>query len=154
MDLLHQQTITIRGQVVISGERKAVEFGAKILLEEGAKRAVILNTNGPFHTNKLEQAKVELEKELEKISIKKGKMPVIKNIDGLPYIEEDNVKEILAKHMISPVRFDKTIEYMQSKEIQNFIEVGPGKTLTGFVKKVIKEANVIDINNILEGEKL
>lgn len=128
-------------------------MASQILKENGAKKVIFLNTNGPFHTIKLEKAKIEFEKELEKIEIQKGKVPVIKNIDGLPYCKDDNIKKVLASHMVSPVRFDKTIEYMNSKNIKRFIEIGPGKTLIGFVKKELKDVDLINVNNVqsLEG---
>ncbi|MCL2860226.1 MAG: ACP S-malonyltransferase [Oscillospiraceae bacterium] len=141
------------GQVVISGEAKAVDIAIQLLIQKGAKKVSFLKTSGPFHTIKLEKAEEEFEKELENIKVNKGEITVIKNIDGLPYNEDDNVKEIWANHMISPVRFDKTIEYMKSQKIDNFIEIGPGKTLTGFIKREIKEVNLINVNNVesLEG---
>jgi (acyl-carrier-protein) S-malonyltransferase len=139
--------ITIVGQVVISGEEKAVEKATELLNQKGARKTIFLNTSGPFHTIKLEKAKIEFEKALENIEIREGKVPVIKNIDGLPY-NNNNVKEILARHMISPVRFDKTLEYMKNERIDTFIEIGPGKTMTGFVKKEIKDVNLINICNV------
>ena len=92
---------------------------------------------------------------MENIKIQKGEIPVVKNIDGLPYSEDDNVVEVLARHMISPIRFDKTIEYFKSKDIDNFIEIGPGKVMTGFIKKsFIKEANLININSVESLEEI
>jgi [acyl-carrier-protein] S-malonyltransferase len=133
------------GQVVVSGEEKSVEKLAEMANEKGARKTILLNTDGPFHTNKLEKAKVEFEKALNNIKIGEGRIPVIKNIDGLPYNEKEIVNEILANHMVSPVRFDKTIEYMLNKKIDTFIEIGPGKTLTGFIRKVSKDVNLINI---------
>ena len=75
------------------------------------------------------------EKELEKVEFKVGSVPVIKNIDGTIYSEADNIKEILANHIISPVRFDKAIKLMLQEGVEEFIEVGPVKALTGFLKK-------------------
>ena len=130
-------------QTVISGNKEAVDILGVTLKELGAKRVIPLNTSGPFHTKKLEQAKTLYEKELEKISFNNPNKVVIKNLDGNPYNESDNKKEILANHIISPVRFDKTIEYMKENNIDTFIEIGPGKALTGFIKKELKD---IDIN--------
>jgi len=135
------------GQVVVSGEEKAVEEAIEIASEEGAKKTILLNTNGPFHTKKLENASMEFAKELEKVQFKNGEMPVIKNIDGTPYTEKDDVKEILAGHMISPVRFDKTIEYMLKNGVDRFMEIGPGRTLTGFIRKVNKEVETISVSD-------
>ena len=75
-------------------------------------------------------------------------MKVIKNIDGTYYKKGDNIKEILAKHIISPVRFDKAIELMKKEQVDEYIEIGPGKVLTGFIKKDNKEANTYNINNL------
>lgn len=122
-------------QTVLSGNKEAVEMAMERLQQEGAKRVVELKTSGPFHTKKLEKAKELYEKELEKVEFKVGTIPVIKNIDGTIYSENDNLKEILANHIISPVRFDKAIKLMLQAGVEEFIEVGPGKALTGFVKK-------------------
>ena len=136
------------GQTVISGEKKAIEEATEILKEQGIKRIIPLKTSGPFHTEKLDLAKAEYEKELEKVTFNKGKVEVIKNIDGTIYNENDDIKKVLANHIVSPVRFDKAIKYMFEKGITEFVEIGPGKVLTGFIKKEDKEANVVNINNL------
>ena len=135
-------------QTVISGEKEAIEEATEKLKEAGAKRVIPLKTSGPFHTSKLEKAKEAYEKELENISFNEGKAKVIKNIDGTYYTKNDNIKEILAKHIISPVRFDKAIELMKEEKIEEYVEIGPGRALTGFIKKDNKEAKVYNINNL------
>lgn len=129
-------------QTVISGNKEALEKASTILKELGAKRVIPLNTSGPFHTKKLKKAKEEYEKELDKIEFNKGNKLVLKNIDGTLYKENDNIKEILANHIISPVRFDKAISYMNENGIDTFIEIGPGKAMTGFVKKELSDSNI------------
>lgn len=135
-------------QTVISGEECAINEATIKLKELGAKRVIPLKTSGPFHTKKLEKAKEEYSKELDKITFNKGKVKVIKNIDGNYYLENENLKQILAEHIVNPVRFDKTIELMKNENIDEYIEIGPGKALTGFIKKDIKEAKTYNINNI------
>ena len=135
-------------QTVISGEESAINEATIKLKELGAKRVIPLKTSGPFHTKKLEKAKEEYSKELDKITFNKGKVKVIKNIDGNYYLENENLKQILAEHILNPVRFDKTIELMENENIDEYIEIGPGKALTGFIKKDIKEAKTYNINNI------
>lgn len=135
-------------QTVISGEESAINEATIKLKELGAKRIIPLKTSGPFHTKKLEKAKEEYSKELDKITFNKGKVKVIKNIDGNYYLENENLKQILAEHIVNPVRFDKTIELMENENIDEYIEIGPGKALTGFIKKDIKEAKTYNINNI------
>lgn len=129
-------------QTVISGNRDGVEEASELLKQNGAKRVVLLNTSGPFHTSKLNEAKELYEKELEKVEFKTGSVKVIKNLDGSFYSEEDNVKEILANHIVSPVRFDKAIQVMEKENIDTCIEVGPGKIMIGFVKKELKEKEI------------
>ena len=140
------------GQVVVSGEKEAVLRAMEIAKEMGARKAIELKTSGPFHTEKLKDASNELRKELEKISFNKCEISVIKNLDGTAYTDEDDMVDILANHVINPVKFRKSIETMLEMGIDTFVEVGPGKTLSGFVKKVCKEkeieANILNIENV------
>ena len=140
-------------QTVVSGEKEAVEIAIEKLKEAGAKRVIPLKTSGPFHTEKLIEAKQAYEKELENVTFNKGNVKVIKNLDGNYYNEEDNVKEILAKHIISSVRFDKAIKLMQEENVDEYVEIGPGRTLTGFVRKDNKEAKTYNINSLESLEK-
>lgn len=136
------------GQIVVSGNEDAVEECMKIFQEKGAKRVVKLKIGGPFHTEKLKEASEEFAKYLENVSFNNPQIDVIKNIDGSIYSENDNVKEILAKHIISPVRFDKAIKLMENRGIDTYVEIGPGRALSGFVKKELENANVYAINNL------
>ena len=142
-----------QGQVVISGEKTAVEQAEIIAKEMGAKKVRILKTSGPFHTKKLIEASNALRKDLEKININKFKTKVVKNINGDIYKDEENIKEILAEHMISPVKFSKCLETMLKMGIDTFVEIGPGKTLSGFVKR-IKTEKEIKIYNICDVKSL
>lgn len=136
-------------QTVISGSKDGIKEAIEKLKEAGSKRVIPLKTSGPFHTEKLMQAKELYQKELEKADFQMGNtVQVVKNIDGMPYTKEDNMREILAKHIVSSVRFDKTIALMREQGITDFVEIGPGKALTGFVKKDFPEANVYNINNL------
>lgn len=123
------------GQVAISGEAIAIAEAEQIAKEMGAKKVRVLKTAGPFHTEKLVDSSNALKKELEKITINTGKHEVIKNIDGESYKKTDNTKEILAKHIINPVRFSKTIETMLSEGVDTFIEIGPRKNIIRICKK-------------------
>ena len=140
------------GQVVVSGEKVAVTKAMENAKALGARKAVELKTSGPFHTEKLQEASKALKKELEKITFAPCQLPVIKNLDGTPYAEEDNMVEILANHVMCPVKFRKSVETMLAMGIDTFAEIGPGKTLSGFVKKVAKEkeldVTVLNIENV------
>lgn len=116
-------------QTVVSGEKEAVEEAIEKLKSSGAKRVIPLKTSGPFHTEKLLEASKAFEKELENVNfnLDEEKVKVIKNIDGTYYNKNDNIKEILVKHIISPVRFDKAIKLMSDENIDEYIEIGPRK---------------------------
>ena len=138
------------GQVAISGEKEGIEEAGNLAKEMGAKKVIPLKTAGPFHTEKLIESSQALRKELEKVTINKFETKVIKNIDGEIYKNTDDVKDILAKHIINPVRFSKTIQNMLENGIDTFIEIGPGKALSGFVKRTPtdKEIKIFNINNV------
>lgn len=141
-------------QTVISGSQKGIEESTEKLKEAGAKKIVKLKTSGPFHTIKLEKAKEMYEKELQKINFKSGnQIKVVRNIDGEIYKSTDDFKDILAKHIISPVRFDKIIDQLKKEKIERVVEIGPGKVLTGFIKKDYPEAEIFNINNLENLEK-
>ncbi len=144
------------GQIVISGEKEAVEQAEVIARELGAKKVRVLKTAGPFHTEKLSKASDALRKELEHVTIHDFKTSVVKNIDGTIYSKQDDVKDILARHIISPVRFSKSLETMLEMGVDTFIEIGPGKTLSGFVKRLNteKEVTILNINNVETLEKV
>lgn len=135
------------GQVAVSGDKEGIEELIDKAKTAGAKRVIELKTGGPFHTEKLKAASVALRKELEKIEIQSPKFKVFKNIDAKPYTETDDMIDILSKHVINPVRFSETIENMLASGIDTFVEIGPGKVLTGFVKKINKDVNCININS-------
>lgn len=138
------------GQTVISGEEEAINLAIEALKEKGAKRALKLATGGPFHTTKLNEAKELYTEKLKEIKFntQAPKAKVIKNLDGTFYNENDDMVDVLSRHIVSSVRFDKAIKTMQDYGIDTYVEIGPGKTLTGFVKKENKEANVININSV------
>lgn len=137
------------GQVAISGEKEGVKEAELIAKEMGAKKVIPLKTAGPFHTEKLIESSKALREELEKVTINKFKTKVIKNLDGEIYKDTDDIKDILSKHIVNPVRFSKTIQTMLDNGIDTFIEIGPGKTLSGFVKRTQtdKEIKILNINN-------
>ena len=138
------------GQIAISGEKEAVLEAENIAKEMGAKKVLVLKTAGPFHTEKLVEASNALRKELENVNINTFDTKVIKNLDGEAYKDIDDVRDILARHIINPVRFSKTLNTMLDEGVDTFIEIGPGKTLSGFVKRTPtdKEIKILNINNV------
>ena len=142
-----------KGQIVISGEEEAVVKAGELAKEMGAKKVSLLNTEGPFHTPKLEKCSIALKKELTKIKINKKGSKVVKNIDGKTYMENDNIIEILSKHISNPVRFTSCLQTMYDNGIDTFVEIGPGRTLSSFVKRM-KFENSIKIMNVSNCEEL
>ncbi len=137
-------------QTVISGESEGIEEAIMELNNLNAKRVIKLKTSGPFHTEKLNKARELFSKELEKASFSINENKVIKNIDGDFYKKDDNIKDILANHIVSSVRFDKAIKRMKDEGIDTFVEIGPGKALSGFVKKELKgeEIRVFSVSDV------
>ena len=140
-------------QTVVSGSKDAIELAINLFKENGAKKVVTLKTSGPFHTKALEDAKNEYLKDLENVHFEKSKTKVIKNIDGTFYKDTDNMVEILSNHIVSPVRFDKAIKLMKDENIDTFVEIGPGRALTGFVRKELNDVNTINIYDVESLEK-
>lgn len=141
------------GQVVASGDEEGIMALEEVAKEMGCKKVRVLNTSGPFHTEKLLDASNELKKELEKISFNVDnvdKNKVIKNLDGKFYNANDDFVQILANHIISPVRFSTCLKTMIDEGVDTFVEIGPGKTLSGFVKRIESEneINILNINNV------
>ena len=138
------------GQVSVSGEFKAVEEAVKIAKELGGL-GIMLNVSGPFHSSLLKEASEEFYNTIKKANIKPLKKEVYSNVKGTLYEENDDIRDLLKKHIRSSVLFEKTIRDMLEKGVDTFIEVGPGKALRGFVKKIDRKAillNVEDVNSL------
>ena len=138
------------GQTVISGEVKALEASAKIAKELGG-RALPLKVSGPFHCSMYKDASYKFYEEVKKAEINDFKKVVYSNVKGAPYKKDDDIKELLRQQIMSPVLFEKSIRDLINKGVDTFIEVGPGKALSGFVKKIdksVKIYNVCDIDSL------
>lgn len=126
-------------QIVIGGEVEAVNYAAELLKEAGARRTIPLKVSGPFHTSLLEEASLKLEKELNNISFNNPKVKVISNVNAEFIEDKSYIKELLTKQVKSSVKWSETIEKMLDSGIDVFIEIGPLKTLSSFVKEISKE---------------
>jgi len=141
------------GQIVIAGEALAIEKAEKLAQEAGAKRVIRLNVSGPFHTRLLEPASVNLYNELLKMELHKLEKPVFTNLTGKA-IGSDDIREVLRKQVMSPVLWETSIKEMISCGVTTFVELGPGKTLSGFIKKIDKSVNILNIEDIKSFEKV
>lgn len=135
------------GQVVISGENKAIDEAVKIAKELGGL-GIPLKVSGPFHSSLLEPASEEFFNTIKNVNIKELNKTVYSNVKGLPYEKEDDVKDLLKKHIRTSVLFEKTINHMIDSGVDTFIEVGPGKALRGFVKKINRSAKLFGVEDM------
>ncbi len=137
------------GQIVIAGETKAAEQAAKLAKEKGAKLAVKLNVSGPFHTKLLQPASDKLAKELEKITVHDFNIPTYTNLTASKVEGKESIKDILTKQVVNPVRWEEIIRKMHEEDgVDTFIEIGPGKALSGFVKRTVKGVTILNVENI------
>ncbi len=139
-------------QLVISGDRSGIEKAVKLAAEKGAVMAVQLNVSGAFHSPLIKTAGRDFETFLQGIDISKPKIPVISNVTAA-VVDTDQIKNILAKQMLSPVLWKKSIEKMIDMGIDTFIEVGPGKVLQGLVKKTNRKMSTYGVDSISNFEK-
>lgn len=142
------------GQVVISGEEKAVEAAAAALTAAGARRCVPLKVSGPFHSVLLAGAGEKLAGELEGVEVKDPVIPYFCNVEAAPVTEKSRVRELLAKQVSGTVRWRETMERMLAEGVDSFVEIGPGKTLTGFLKKIDKTVKVWNVDTVEDMNRL
>jgi len=142
------------GQIVITGEEKAVAKAAKELSDAGAKRCVPLKVSGPFHSQLLKGAGEKLEKELYGIKLRNPSIPYISNVDAFDVMETAPIKTLLKNQVSNSVCWQQTIEKMITYGVDTFIEIGPGKTLSGFMKKINKDVKCFNIDKVTDMDKV
>ena len=130
------------GQIVITGEEAAVGKASEALKEAGAKRVVPLNVSGPFHSKMLEPAGERLGKVIDETTINEVKVPYVSNVTAQLVTDSVNIRELLVKQISSSVRWQQTIELMIESGVDTFVEIGPGKTLSGFMRKITRDENI------------
>lgn len=142
------------GQIVITGKTKNVEEAVEALKEAGAKRAVLLNVSGPFHSPMLESAGRELEREMAGMEFMKLKIPYVTNVTA-DYVKDiEETKGLLAKQVSAPVRWQESMEKMISEGVDTFVEIGPGKTLNGFLRKIDRSVKIWNIQTWEDVDKV
>ncbi len=141
------------GQTVITGEKEAVDVAAEACKEAGAKRAIPLKVSGPFHSKMLEGAGAQLAEALKDVELDDIKVPYLTNVTA-DYVEsKDDIKGYLEKQVSSSVRWQQTIEKLIADGADEFIEIGPGRSLAGFMKKINKDVTVVNIDKLEDFEK-
>lgn len=142
------------GQIVITGEEKAVKEAMEKLTEAGAKRCVPLKVSGPFHSPLLTGAGEKLAQELEEVTIQDIAIPYIANVTADYVTSKEEVKPLLQKQVSSSVKWQQTIERMIKDGVTTFIEIGPGKTLSGFMRKINRDVQVLNVEKVEDLEKV
>lgn len=141
------------GQIVITGKKEAVEQAKEELLSQGAKRAVSLKVSGPFHSPYLKEAGEHLGKVLETVEFKELLIPYVSNVTAEYVTDIKETKELLIKQVASPVRWQQSVKKMIAEGVDTFVEIGPGKTLAGFIRKIDRQVKVHNISTWEDLEK-
>ncbi len=137
------------GQIIISGEREAVQKAIEIAKEAGARGCKVLNVSGAFHSRLMQPAESELRKALSKVSISKPQVPFIANVTG-DYVEEpEQIREMLAFQLSNPIQWETSMHRMIEDGITKFVEVGPGKVLTGLMRRIHREAKIFNTDDLI-----
>lgn len=140
------------GQIVITGQKEAVELAGTRLADEGARRVVPLKVSGPFHSKMLEGAGAKLGEALEPVTIHPAQIPYITNVTADYVKDPSQVKDYLIRQVSSPVRWQQSVERMIADGADTFIEIGPGKTLSGFLRKINRELKAVSIDKLEDFE--
>ncbi|MDP4083002.1 MAG: ACP S-malonyltransferase [Bacillota bacterium] len=135
------------GQIVISGSRKGVELAGEKAKEAGAKRVIPLEVSGPFHSSLMKPAAIELKAVLDELNVKNAQIPVIANVSAEPVLDASEMKEKLIEQLYSPVLWEDSVQKMIDLGVDTFIEIGPGKVLSGLVKKVNRAVKTFSVSD-------
>ena len=141
------------GQVVIAGATKAVDKAAEALKAAGAKRAILLPVSAPFHSTLMNPAAERLKEVLDKIEFRDAKFPVFANVTAEPVVKAEEIRALLVKQAASPVKWEMSMHRMIKDGFDTFVEVGPGKVLTGFTRKIDRTMNALNVEDMASLEK-
>lgn len=140
------------GQIVITGRVEAVEKAEISLKEAGAKRVIRLNVSGPFHSEMLKHAGEQLGEELAGVACLELQIPYVTNVSGEYVGNSKETKELLSRQISSPVRWEQSVRHMMDDGVDTFVEIGPGKTLAGFMKKIDRNVTVYNVETLDDAE--
>nr|WGD70499.1 ACP S-malonyltransferase [Bacillus subtilis] len=146
-NLVQLANLNCPGQIVISGTAKGVELASELAKENGAKRAIPLEVSGPFHSELMKPVAEKLKEVLDACDIKDADVPVISNVSADVMTEKAEIKQKLIERLYSPVRFEESINKLIAEGVTTFVEIGPGKVLSGLVKKVNRRLKTIAVSD-------
>jgi [acyl-carrier-protein] S-malonyltransferase len=134
-------------QIVIAGDTNAVDRACELLKERGAKRAIKLNVSAPFHCGLMMPAQEKLAADLETLSYKGFRSPIVHNVDAAVNSDESKAAAMLTKQVSSPVRWLESVRTMAGEGISTFVEVGPGKVLSGLIRQIDRDVRCLNVEN-------
>lgn len=140
-------------QIAISGEIEAVERGVELAKEMGAKRAVLLEVAGAYHSELMRPAQERFKNVIEKLKVRKPTVPVVANVNAEPVIEPSQIKELLVDQITMPVLWHQSVKRIYKEGIKNFVEIGPGKVLQGLLKRSLKDTKGFGIDKLADLDK-
>jgi len=138
------------GQIIISGKTEDINKMKEILKEKGYKKIIPLKVSGAWHSPLMKEAQEKLKKFLKEVKFSDAKCPIISNVDAKPHIKGKEIKENLIKQVTASVQWVKSIEFLKEKDVDIFIECGPGNVLTGLVKRIDRNLKIYTFNNLRE----
>jgi [acyl-carrier-protein] S-malonyltransferase len=140
-------------QVAISGEKKAVEKGVELAKERGAKRAILLEVGGAFHSELMREAQERFQHVIEKLVVNKAMVPVVANVTAEPVTEPSEIRRLLIEQITSPVMWYQSVKRMYDQGVRDFVEIGPGKVLQGLLKRSFNETRTFGIDKFSDLQK-
>jgi [acyl-carrier-protein] S-malonyltransferase len=135
------------GQIIVSGNIELIEE-LKNILKKNKKKCISLPVSAPFHCSLMNPAAIKMKEKIDMVNFKKPDFEIISNVTALPVIEPEDIKKFLVQQIYSKVRWRESIDFMGKKKVEDFIEIGPGKILTGLVKRILPNSNSFNINSI------
>ena len=139
--------INTPNQIVIAGDATAIDRAIDLLKERGAKRAIKLNVSAPFHCALMNPAQERLAEDLEKIEFQDLGMPLVTNVDAAPITKGEEARDALTRQVSSPVRWQESVEFLIQEGVETFVEVGPGKVLSGLVRQIARSARCLNVED-------
>ena len=140
-------------QIAISGERKAVEKGAQLAKERGAKRAILLEVAGAFHSELMRPAREKFKPVVDSLKVARPEVPVVANVNAEPVTEPSQIKELLTDQITMPVLWYQSMQRMHQEGVRSFVEIGPGKVLQGLLKRSFKDTKGVGIDRLEDLDK-
>jgi len=146
--------INTQEQIVISGQKEKIQIAMDMASEKGAKRVIPLNVGGAFHSGLMEPARAGLEEAVESVVFTDSSVPIVANCSAQPISDSESIKKELITQISGCVNWKDTIQYMIDQGVTDFYEIGPGRALSGMVKKINKEMNTFNISDLVSIREL